>query len=353
MSKILVALGTRPEAIKLLPLVSELKNNGSDVCLYSSGQHKEMLAQVFSDFGIYPDISDDILAHNQSLPSLLSRIVKNSGAVLEQTKADAVVTQGDTVTAFGVSLSSFLLGIPVFHVEAGLRTFDFGAPFPEEYFRTSIDSFCKYLFAPDDISRQNLISEGINESNIFVTGNTVIDAVRMLSDDKDIDKASRSALITVHRRESGREELLNIFSAVKRIAAAYPKMNIYYPVHPTERVSEIAYTYLLGISNIHLLKPLSPRLFYSYLNNADIVLTDSGGVQEEAALLGIPTLVLREKTERQKELSEGKITLVGFDSDNIFRAAVLALNKSKKREVKINTLYPSRHIAKIIKEILG
>ncbi len=351
MSKFLITLGTRPEAIKLLPLYSEMMGSGMDVLLYSSGQHSEMLKQVFCDFGIYPDVSDDIFEHSQPLPSLLSKIIENTGALIRRTSPKAVITQGDTVTAFGASLAAFLLGVPVCHVEAGLRTFDFSSPFPEEYFRTSIDSFCKYLFAPNDISRQNLINEGINKNNIFVTGNTVIDAVRMLCPPIIDDKMGRTALFTMHRRESDPKQIKNAFFALKELALKYPDLNIYYPVHPTKRVSDIAYKELSGIDNIILTPPLSPKEFYSYLSLSDIVLTDSGGVQEEAAILGIPTLVLREKTERVGELLSGKITLVGFDPCRIVRGASEILNNNKKRGRRADALFPSKSITKILSEV--
>jgi UDP-N-acetylglucosamine 2-epimerase (non-hydrolysing) len=307
-----------------------------------------MLDEVFSDFGLSPDFTDNIFSPSQPLSLMLSKILKKSQTVISKYNPTSVIVQGDTATAFGVALSAFLLGIPVCHVEAGLRTFDFSSPFPEEYFRVSIDSFRKYLFAPDSISLNNLLNEGISKDKIFVTGNTVIDAVRELFDLTNYKRKERTAVLTLHRREITKSDIISVFSAIKRVAEIFVDLNIYYPVHPAKRIGDIAREILCDTKNIILLPPQSPKAFYSLLAASELVFTDSGGVQEEAAALGIPTLVLREKTERVYELNNGKITLVGYAQDKIISCASAMLSKDKKRKTELPRIYPCACITKIL-----
>ena len=342
MRKYTIVIGTRPEAIKLLPLYSALSDMGECI-LVSTSQHGEMLEGVFSDFGIYPDI-----AFPSAHGSLVSRLMAYSGyleGVIADCAPDAVIVQGDTLSAYAGAISAYLSGIEVYHVEAGLRTYDIHSPYPEEFIRRSIAAMASLHFAPDETARINLLCEGVPSSEVFVTGNTVVDAISRLA--PRVAVVEDKIIFTLHRRES-EGAYADIFAAVFRFAAENPTVKILYPVHPRVR-SFIPGDFAL-LPNIIISEPLSPRRFYSELITASLALTDSGGVIEECAALGIPTLVLRDKCERCSEISSGIAKLVGCNGEALYYMLSNGRERvqKKKRRVKIEKS-PVERICDILK----
>lgn len=326
MKKVMVVFGTRPEAIKMAPLIKELqirKNLEPVVCV--TGQHKEMLDQVLNAFSIKPDYNLKVMTKNQTLFDITTKILNGMKDILEEVKPDLVLVHGDTSTAFAAALACFYLHIPVGHVEAGLRTYDAESPYPEEFNRQAVSIVSKYHFAPTEVSRLNLIKEGKNPDTVFVTGNTVIDAMMTtVSDhythpDLEWTKESRLILITAHRRENIGRPMENIFKAVRRIVEAFDDVKVIYPVHMNPLVQEIAQRTLDGEERIRLIEPLNVVDFHNFMARAYLILTDSGGIQEEAPSLGKPVLVMREHTERPEGVEAGTSILTGTEEENIYR----------------------------------
>jgi UDP-N-acetylglucosamine 2-epimerase (non-hydrolysing) len=341
--KNLIIFGTRPEAIKMAPLVKEfLKNNykfETKVCI--TAQHREMLDQVLSFFEITPDYDLDLMKPNQNLYSLTADIITNLKPILEGFQPDYVYVHGDTTTTMAASIAAFYSGAKVCHVEAGLRTFNKRSPFPEEVNRSIAGSVSDYHFSPTTTSQQNLLNENIDKNNILVTGNTVIDALHFsskkvsaenYSDDEVnnlktlVDTSKKLVLVTGHRRENHGQGFINICSALKQIALENKDVQIIYPVHLNPNVQKPVYDLLAGIDNIALITPLSYPAFVWLMEKSYIIITDSGGVQEEAPSLGKPVLVMRDTTERPEAVEAGTVLLVGTDTDKIVTEANRLLN---------------------------
>lgn len=330
--KIICTVGTRPEAIKMAPVILKLKEQPwADVRVLATAQHREMLDQVMSFFGIIPDIDLNIMKPNQNLTELTSRLLLELDAVLAHEKPDVVLAQGDTTTVLAMALACFYRKIPFGHVEAGLRTWDMQNPFPEEANRVIAGKLARWHFAPTEGSRQNLLKEGISDSAIVVTGNTVIDALLMtaareLPLDIPLDPSKRLVMVTSHRRENFGEPFREVCRALKYLAQHNPDVQFLYPVHPNPNVKNVAYEFLEGVPNFILCNPLDYAPFVSAMKKCYFLLTDSGGVQEEAPALGKPVLVLRDETERPEAVEQGVVKLVGPNFDRIVSEAQRLLN---------------------------
>lgn len=315
--RILVAIGTRPEAIKMAPVVLALQGQEwADVVVMATAQHRQMLDQVLDTFKIRPQIDLDIMRPNQTLPELTARLLTRLDAVLGEEKPDAVLVQGDTTTVLAVALAAFYRRIAVGHVEAGLRTGDMQNPFPEEMNRVLAGNLCRWHFAPTARARDNLLREGFPAGSVHVTGNTVIDALKQVvaldpALGFELDPSRRLVLMTAHRRENFGEPFAEICGAVRDIVEERDELQVLYPVHPNPNVSEVARKVLGGHPRITLCDPLEYEPFIAAMMRADFILTDSGGVQEEAPALGKPVLVMRNETERPEALDEGVVRLVG------------------------------------------
>ena len=328
MKKIMLVFGTRPEAIKMCPLVQELRSRpGMQVLCCVTGQHRQMLDQVLEAFHVVPDYDLSIMKEGQTLFDITSRVLQNLRVVLEQEQPDLVLVHGDTTTTFAAALACFYLHIPVGHVEAGLRTYDLDAPWPEEFNRQAVGIVARYHFAPTEQAKQNLLREGKKPESIYVTGNTAIDAlkttVRADFQDPVLDwaKGSRLILLTAHRRENLGEPMRAIFRAVRRIADDIPDVKVLYPIHMNPAIRALAQELLGGDERIRLIPPLEVMEFHNILARSYLVLTDSGGIQEEAPSLGKPVLVLRETTERPEGVKAGTLKLIGTDEEAIYREA--------------------------------
>jgi len=344
--KNLIIFGTRPEAIKMAPLVKEfLKHNDkfdTKVCI--TAQHREMLDQVLEFFEITPDFDLDLMKPNQNLYSLTADIIINLKPILEDFKPDYVYVHGDTTTTMAASIASFYSGAKVCHVEAGLRTFNKRSPFPEEVNRSIAGSISDYHFAPTTTSKQNLLNENINTNSILVTGNTVIDALQFSSnkvtsssytDDEVetlktlVDTSKKLILVTGHRRENHGQGFINICSALKQIALENKDVQIIYPVHLNPNVQKPVYDLLGDVNNVNLIAPLSYPAFVWLMSKSYIIITDSGGVQEEAPSLGKPVLVMRDTTERPEAVDAGTVLLVGTDTEKIVTETNKLLNNQE------------------------
>ncbi len=337
MKKILLVFGTRPEAIKMAPLVKEFQKDTehfeTKVCV--TAQHRQMLDQVLEVFGITPDYDLNIMAPNQDLYDITSKVLLGLRDVLKDFAPDVVLVHGDTTTSMAASLAAFYRQIAVAHVEAGLRTYDMLSPWPEEMNRQVTDRICTYYFAPTGQSRQNLLRENIEEKKIFVTGNTVIDALLMAVDiiatktgmeeqiHKEIQEKGYTVgerdyiLVTGHRRENFGEGFMHICKAIRELASQYPDIDIVYPVHLNPNVQKPVYELLSGLDNVFLISPLDYLPFIYAMQHSILLLTDSGGVQEEAPSLGKPVLVMRNTTERPEAVEAGTVKLVGTDAETI------------------------------------
>lgn len=346
MKKNLIIFGTRPEAIKMAPLVKEFLKNAdyfeTKVCI--TAQHREMLDQVLSFFEIIPDYDLNLMKPNQNLYSLSADIITNLKPILEEFKPDFVYVHGDTTTTMAASIAAFYSGAKVCHVEAGLRTFNKRSPFPEEVNRSVTGRITDYHFSPTTTSRQNLLNENISEEDILVTGNTVIDALQFSAkkvssanyQDNEIDKLKRIfdnskklILVTGHRRENHGQGFINICSALKQIATENLDTQIIYPVHLNPNVQKPVYELLEDIENIKLIDPLSYPAFVWLMKKSYLIITDSGGVQEEAPSLGKPVLVMRDTTERPEAVDAGTVLLVGTNTDKIIRETNRLLNNKE------------------------
>lgn len=326
MKKVMLAFGTRPEAIKMCPLVNELKSRPelkTVVCV--TGQHRQMLDQVLKAFSVEPDYDLSIMKDKQTLFDVTTAILEKIKTVLEVEKPDVVLVHGDTSTTFVTALACFYLQIPVGHVEAGLRTYDIYSPYPEEFNRQAVSIISKYNFAPTELSKQNLIKEGKEPSNIFVTGNTAIDALKttVRSDyahpELEWAKDSRLILITAHRRENLGEPMKHMFRAIRRVMDEHPDVKAIYPIHMNPVVRETANALLGQENRIHLIEPLEVLDFHNFLARSYLILTDSGGIQEEAPSLGKPVLVMRNTTERPEGIAAGTLKLVGTQEEVIYK----------------------------------
>lgn len=324
MKKIMLVFGTRPEAVKMCPLVSELKSRGVfDVKVCVTGQHREMLDDVLSAFETNPDYDLEIMREGQSLFDITAGTLGGMKAVLEKEKPDAVLVHGDTTSAFASALAAFYMKIPVGHVEAGLRTYDIFAPYPEEFNRHAVDSLSSYLFCPTENSRQNLLREGFSE-NVYVTGNTVIDALKTTVKEGythpclEWARGSRLVLITAHRRENIGEPLENMLSGIRRAIEEHPDVKAIYPVHPNPQVKETAKKIFAGCDRVRLTEPLSVPDFHNILARCFLAMTDSGGIQEEAPAFGKPVLVMRDTTERPEGVEAGVLRLVGTKEEDVY-----------------------------------
>ena len=336
MIKVLCVVGTRPEAIKMAPVILALKRLPKifNVRILATAQHRNMLDQVMNLFEIEPDIDLDIMKPNQSLSELSGRLLLGIDSVLLDEKPDAVLVQGDTTSVLAMALACFYHKIPFGHLEAGLRTWDIQNPFPEEMNRVFAGKLAKWHFSPTENSRDNLLKEGVLGSNIYLTGNTVIDALLSFSDRSielpfSLDLAKRLILVTAHRRENFGEPLENIFRALLTLLDRNADIQVLYPVHPNPNVREIAYRILGSHSRVVLCDPLDYLPFITVMKRAYFILSDSGGVQEEAPALGKPVLVLRNETERPEAVNEGVVKLVGTDSDVIVNESQRLLDDNK------------------------
>lgn len=325
MKKVMLVFGTRPEAIKMCPLVNELKKRKSiETIVCVTGQHRQMLDQVLKAFNVVPKYDLSIMKDRQTLFDVTTNILNGIKETLEKEKPDVVLVHGDTSTTFVTALACFYLQIPVGHVEAGLRTYDIYSPFPEEFNRQAVSIIAKYNFAPTELSKNNLISEGKKENTIYITGNTAIDALKTtVTDDyknPELDWASDSKLVllTAHRRENLGEPLRHMFRAIKRIVEEHSDVKVIYPIHMNPIVRETANEILGNEERIRIIEPLEVIDFHNFMARAYMILTDSGGIQEEAPSLGKPVLVMRDTTERPEGIKAGTLKLVGTNEETIY-----------------------------------
>lgn len=329
---IVCVIGTRPEAIKMAPLVLQLKRaTWANITVVATAQHRQMLDQILQLFKIVPDIDLNVMKPNQGLPELTAHLLTDLDKVLAEKAADVVIAQGDTTTAFAAALASFYRRIPFCHVEAGLRTNDIYSPFPEEMNRVLSDHLSYLNFAPTETAKQNLLANGVINDSIYVTGNTVIDSLLEVARQNvphglALDPSKRLILVTEHRRENFGAPFLNICKTLRTLADTVEDIQIVYPVHPNPNVKEVAYQQLGNHPRILLCNPMDYGPFVSLMKQAYLILTDSGGVQEEAPALGKPVLVLRKKTERPEAVEQGVVKLVGTESHEILAAALELLN---------------------------
>lgn len=326
MKKVMVVFGTRPEAIKMCPLVNELKSRENlitKVCV--TGQHRQMLDQVLEAFNVEPDYDLSIMKDKQTLFDITTNILNRIREVLEDEKPDVVLVHGDTSTTFVTALACYYLQIPVGHVEAGLRTYNIYSPYPEEFNREAVGIISSYNFAPTEISKQNLIREGKNPDTVYVTGNTVIDALKTTvredytHPELEWAKDSRLIMLTAHRRENLGEPMHRMFRAIRRIVEETPDVKVIYPIHMNPVVRKAADDELKNNDRIRLIEPLDVLDFHNFMANSYLILTDSGGIQEEAPSLGKPVLVMRDTTERPEGIEAGTLKLVGTDEEVIYR----------------------------------
>ncbi len=325
MKTVMLVFGTRPEAIKMCPLVNELKTRKeikTVVCV--TGQHRQMLDQVLEVFNVVPDYDLSIMKDKQTLFDITANILNRIKTVLEEAKPDVVLVHGDTSTTFVTALACFYLQIPVGHVEAGLRTYNIYSPYPEEFNRQAVSIISRYNFAPTELSKQNLLREGKNAETIYVTGNTAIDALKTTvkpnytHSELEWAKGSRLIIITAHRRENLGEPMHHMFRAIRRIMDEHKDVKAIYPIHMNPIVRQEADEELSGCDRIHIIEPLEVVDFHNFLAQSYMILTDSGGIQEEAPSLGKPVLVMRDTTERPEGIKAGTLKLVGTDEQTIY-----------------------------------
>lgn len=347
MKKIMLVFGTRPEAIKMCPLVKELKtrkNIETIVCV--TGQHRQMLDQVLEAFDVKPDYDLSIMKDKQTLFDITTNILNSIKAVLENVKPDVVLVHGDTTTTFVTALACFYFQIPVGHVEAGLRTYNVYSPYPEEFNRQAVGIVSQYNFAPTEMSKQNLLKEGKCEDTIFVTGNTAIDALKTTVKEDythpelEWAKDSRLIMITAHRRENLGEPMKHMFRAIKRVMDEHPDVKAIYPIHMNPVVRETANSILGDDDRIHIIEPLDVLDFHNFLSRSYMILTDSGGIQEEAPSLGKPVLVMRDTTERPEGISAGTLKLVGTEEEIIYNNFKLLLEDENEYKKMSNASNP-------------
>lgn len=365
MKKILIVFGTRPEAIKMAPLILEFqKDNNFKTVVCVTGQHREMLAQVLETFKIDPDYNLDIMKDKQNLTDITASILQEIEVVLDKEKPDVVLVHGDTSTTFATALACFYKEIPVGHVEAGLRTHNIKSPYPEEFNRQAVGLFADYHFAATTRAADNLIAEGKSKENIYITGNTVIDALKITVEKDFIHpelewaKDSRLILVTAHRRENMGKPLENIAKAILKIVEDNQDVKVIYPVHLNPKISEIIDPIIGNHERIRLINPLEVLDFHNFIDQSYFVMSDSGGIQEEAPSLGKPVLVLRDTTERPEGIDAGTLKLVGTDYEDIVQEAQILLDNREEFEKMSQASnpygdgYASARIVRILEENL-
>lgn len=361
--KVMLVFGTRPEAIKMCPLVNELKSRPGEfettVCV--TGQHREMLEQVLRVFGVEPDHDLAIMKPGQTLFDVTCDVLLKLKAVLEAERPDVVLVHGDTTTSFAAALACFYLQIPVGHVEAGLRTRDIYSPWPEEFNRQAVDIVSEYYFAPTEASRRNLLDEGKPDSKIWVTGNTGIDALATTvregyaHPELDWAEGSRLILITAHRRENLGEPMHRMFRAIRRVMEEHPDTKAIYPIHMNPLVREAAHEELDGFDRLRIVEPLEVLDFHNFMAASYLILTDSGGIQEEAPGLGKPVLVMRDTTERPEGVEAGTLKLVGTEEGVIYREFSRLLSDAGEyaRMSRASNPYGDGHASERIADVLS
>lgn len=361
MKKVMLVFGTRPEAIKMCPLVNELKKRkGIETIVCVTGQHRQMLDQVLEAFDVVPDFDLSIMKERQTLFDVTTNILNKIKNVLEEAKPDVVLVHGDTSTTFVTALACFYMQIPVGHVEAGLRTYDIYSPFPEEFNRQAVSIISQYNFAPTELSKTNLIKEGKNAESIYITGNTAIDALKTTVQKEyshpelEWAKGSRLIMITAHRRENLGEPMIHMFRAIRRVLDENSDVKAIYPIHMNPAVRETANSILGDDDRIHIIEPLEVLDFHNFLSRSYLILTDSGGIQEEAPSLGIPVLVMRDTTERPEGIKAGTLKLVGTDEKTIYNefTRLLIDRKEYERMSKASNPYGDGHACERIADIL-
>lgn len=339
MKKVMLVFGTRPEAIKMCPLVKELqtrKTIQTIVCV--TGQHREMLHQVLNVFNVIPDYDLDIMKDKQSLFDVTVNILERIKAVLDKEKPDVVLVHGDTSTTFVTALACFYCHIPVGHVEAGLRTYNLDSPWPEEFNRQAVSIISKFNFCPTELSKQNLLNEGKDSNTMFITGNTAIDALQTTvredyyNENLDWANGSKLIMLTAHRRENLGKPMENMFRAIRRIVDEHADVKVIYPIHMNPVVRETANKILRDDDRIRIIEPLEVIDFHNFLARSYMILTDSGGIQEEAPSLGKPVLVMRDTTERPEGIKAGTLKLVGTDEQVIYDNFKLLLENKEVYE---------------------
>ena len=337
MKKVILVFGTRPEAIKMCPLVNVLKQNTElETIVCVTGQHREMLQQVLEVFKVTPDYDLDIMKEGQTLYSITTSILDKIKPVLEKENPDIVLVHGDTSTTFATSLAAFYSGIKVGHVEAGLRTYDLKSPFPEEFNRQAVSIVSDFNFAPTEQAKNNLLNEGRSADKIFVTGNTAIDALKTTVSETyyhelfDWIGNSRLIMLTAHRRENLGKPMENMFKAIKRVLEENADVKVIYPIHKNPIVREIASRVFGDDTRIKLIEPLEVIDFHNFLKKSYLILTDSGGIQEEAPSLGKPVLVMRDTTERPEGVAAGTLKLVGTEEDTIYKEFSILLSDEQE-----------------------
>ncbi len=361
MKTVMLVFGTRPEAIKMCPLVNELKtrkNINTVVCV--TGQHRQMLDQVLAAFNVVPDYDLSIMKDKQTLFDITTNILNGIGKILDEVKPDVVLVHGDTSTTFVTALACFYKQINVGHVEAGLRTYDIYSPYPEEFNRQAVGIVAKYNFSPTEMSKNNLLREGKAPESIYVTGNTAIDALKTTvkndytHSELEWAKDSKLIVITAHRRENLGEPMHNMFRAIRRIMDEHPDVKAIYPIHMNPVVREAASEELGGCDRIHIIEPLEVLDFHNFLAQSYMILTDSGGIQEEAPSLGKPVLVMRDTTERPEGIAAGTLKLVGTDENVIYENFKLLLENKEAYDAmaKASNPYGDGFACKRIADIL-
>lgn len=359
--KIVVTVGCRPDCIKMMPLVKELRSRKNlETILLSTGQHRQMLDQVFEVFNEKPDYDLEIMKQGQTLFDITASILDTVRPVLEEIKPDVVLVHGDTSTAFVTALACLYLQIPIGHVEAGLRTYNIYSPFPEEFNRQGISLIAKYNFAPTLVAKKNLLREGKNPNSIYVTGNTVIDAMKHTVVDNythpELDWVGNDKLIfiTAHRRENLGEPMHNMFRAIRRVLDEHPDCKAVYPIHMNPLVRKAADEELGGCDRIHIIEPIEVFDCHNFEAKAYLILTDSGGIQEEAPAYGVPVLVMRETTERPEGINAGTLKLVGTSEEVIYEefSKLLCDREEYKKMAKAVNPYGDGNASKRIADIL-
>ena len=343
---VMVVFGTRPEAIKMCPLVNELKSrDGIKTIVAVTGQHREMLDQVLNTFGVVPDYDLSIMQAKQTLFDITVKVLEGMKKIIEECKPDLILVHGDTSTSFSTALAAYYLGVKVGHVEAGLRTYNIHSPYPEEFNRQGIGIVSEMNFAPTLTAKENLVREGKDPATIFVTGNTVIDALKTTHQDDyshpviDSLKGNRMVLITAHRREN-LDKLRSMFSAVKRVLDEHDDVRAVYPIHPNPLVRQAASEVFKDDDKLQLIEPLNVIDFHNFMSRSYLILTDSGGVQEEAPGFGVPVLVLRDTTERPEGVAAGTLKLVGTDEEAIYKEFSLLLDDKAEYEKMSHAINP-------------
>ncbi len=361
MKKVMLVFGTRPEAIKMCPLVNELKSRSElETIVCVTGQHRQMLDQVLEAFSVKPDYDLSIMKERQTLFDVTTNILNSIKAVLEKEQPNVVLVHGDTSTTFVTALACFYLQIPVGHVEAGLRTYNIYSPYPEEFNRQAVGIVSQFNFAPTELSRDNLVREGKDESKIYITGNTAIDALKTTvkadytHPELEWAEGSRLIMITAHRRENLGEPMKNMFRAIRRVMDENPDVKAIYPIHMNPVVRETANAILGDDERIHIIEPLEVLDFHNFLNKSYLILTDSGGIQEEAPSLGKPVLVMRDTTERPEGIKAGTLKLVGTEEETIYNEFTKLLTDIDEYEKmsKASNPYGDGYACKRIADIL-